>query len=106
MGLDVGPAFFAALLDGDGLYWMALGIVITVLPLLIVGTVARGFGKLTYPEICGMLTGSHTGAPVLPFACEISQSEQTAIKYAAVYPLATFLRIMVGQTLIVLFMAT
>lgn len=106
VGLDVGPAFFAALLDGDGLYWMALGIVITVLPLLIVGTVARGFGKLTYPEICGMLTGSHTGAPVLPFACEISQSEQTAIKYAAVYPLATFLRIMVGQTLIVLFMAT
>lgn len=105
VGLDVGPAFFAALLDGDGLYWMALGIVITTVPLVITGIIARIYGKLTYPEICGMLTGSHTGAPVLPFATEISQSEQTAIKYAAVYPLATFLRIMAGQTLIVLFLA-
>ena len=103
VGLSVGPAFFAALKDGDGLYWMALGIVITLLPLLIAGFTARLWGKLTFPEICGLLTGSHTGAPVLPFATEISQSDQTALKYAAVYPLTTFMRIMVGQVLIVLF---
>ena len=103
VGLSVGPAFFAALKDGDGLYWMVLGIVITTVPLLITAIVARLWGKLTFPEICGLLTGSHTGAPVLPFATEISQSDQTALKYAAVYPLTTFMRIMVGQVLIVLF---
>ena len=102
VGLSVGPAFFAALKDGDGLYWMVLGIVITTVPLLITAIVARLWGKLTFPEICGLLTGSHTGAPVLPFATEISQSDQTALKYAAVYPLTTFMRIMVGQVLIVL----
>ncbi|WP_298081406.1 putative transporter [uncultured Cardiobacterium sp.] len=103
VGLSVGPAFFAALKDGDGLYWMALGIAITTVPLLITAITARLWGKLTFPEICGLLTGSHTGAPVLPFATEISQSDQTALKYAAVYPLTTFMRIMVGQVLIVLF---
>ena len=102
VGLSVGPAFFAALKDGDGLYWMALGIIITTVPLIITAIVARLWGKLTFPEICGLLTGSHTGAPVLPFATEISQSDQTALKYTAVYPLTTFLRIMVGQVLIVL----
>ena len=102
VGLSVGPAFFAALKDGDGLYWMTLGIVITLVPLLIAGFTARLWGKLTFPEICGLLTGSHTGAPVLPFACEISQSDEAALKYAAVYPLTTFMRIMVGQVLIVL----
>ena len=102
VGLSVGPAFFAALKDGDGLYWMALGIAITTVPLLITAITARLWGKLTFPEICGLLTGSHTGAPVLPFATEISQSDQTALKYTAVYPLTTFLRIMVGQVLIVL----
>ncbi|MFC2753349.1 MAG: putative transporter [Cardiobacterium sp.] len=103
VGLSVGPAFFAALKDGDGLYWMALGIAITTVPLVITAITARLWGKLTFPEICGLLTGSHTGAPVLPFATEISQSDQTALKYAAVYPLTTFMRIMVGQVLIVLF---
>lgn len=103
VGLSVGPAFFAALKDGDGLYWMALGIAITTVPLVVTAITARLWGKLTFPEICGLLTGSHTGAPVLPFATEISQSDQTALKYAAVYPLTTFMRIMVGQVLIVLF---
>ena len=103
VGLSVGPAFFAALKDGDGLYWMTLGIAITTVPLVITAITARLWGKLTFPEICGLLTGSHTGAPVLPFATEISQSDQTALKYAAVYPLTTFMRIMVGQVLIVLF---
>ena len=103
VGLSVGPAFFAALKDGDGLYWMVLGIAITTVPLVVTAITARLWGKLTFPEICGLLTGSHTGAPVLPFATEISQSDQTALKYAAVYPLTTFMRIMVGQVLIVLF---
>ena len=106
VGLSVGPAFFSALKDGDGLYWMGLGIVITCVPLLIAGVTARLWGKLTFPEICGLLTGSHTGAPVLPFACEISQSDEAALKYAAVYPLTTFMRIMVGQVLIVLLFRT
>ena len=72
------------------------------MPLLIASFTARLWGKLTFPEICGLLTGSHTGAPVLPIACEISQSDEAALKYAAVYPLTTFMRIMVGQVLIVL----
>lgn len=103
VGLSVGPAFFHALADGEGLKWMGIGIAITTIPLTVTGIVARIWGKLTYPEICGLLTGSHTGAPVLPFACEVSQSDQAALKYAAVYPLTTFLRIMIGQVLIVLF---
>ncbi|MDO4776361.1 MAG: putative transporter [Cardiobacteriaceae bacterium] len=105
VGLSVGPAFFDAILHGDGLNWMLTGIVITFVPLLLTGIVARWWGRLTYPEICGVLTGAHTCAPLLPFSGDVSQSEQTALKYVTVYPLATFLRIMVGQTLIIVFWA-
>ncbi|MDO5091536.1 MAG: putative transporter [Cardiobacteriaceae bacterium] len=103
VGLSVGPAFFDAILHGDGVKWMLAGIVITFVPLMATGILARHWGKLTYPEICGVLTGAHTCAPLLPFSAEVSQSEQTALKYVTVYPLATFLRIMIGQTLIIIF---
>ena len=105
VGLSVGPAFFDAILHGDGLNWMLIGIVITFVPLLLTGIIARWWGKLTYPEICGVITGAHTCSPLLPFSAEVSQSEQTALKYVTVYPLATFLRIMVGQLLIIVFWA-
>lgn len=102
VGLSVGPAFFDAIVNGDGVHWMLIGIVITFVPVMMTGIAARWLGKLTYPEICGVLTGAHTCSPLLPFSAEVSQSEQTALKYVTVYPLATFLRIMAGQTLIIL----
>ena len=104
VGLDAKAKFIETLLHGDGLYWMGLGVLITLIPLLVTSLVARIKGKLDYLEICGLLSGASTDPPALAFANDMSNSEIPALTYASVYPLTTFLRIMVAQLLIVFFM--
>ena len=103
VGLDAKAKFIETLLHGDGLYWMGLGVLITLIPLLVTSLVARIKGKLDYLEICGLLSGASTDPPALAFANDMSNSEIPALTYASVYPLTTFLRIMVAQLLIVFF---
>ena len=103
VGLDAKAKFIETLLHGDGLYWMGLGVLITLIPLLVTSLIARIKGKLDYLEICGLLSGASTDPPALAFANDISNSEIPALTYASVYPLTTFLRIMVAQLLIVFF---
>lgn len=103
VGLDARAQFVQTLLHGDGLYWMGLGALITLIPLLVTSIVARIKAKLDYLEICGLLSGASTDPPALAFANDMSNSEIPALTYASVYPLTTFLRIMVAQLLIVFF---
>ena len=82
---------------------MGYGIIITLVPLLLVGYFSRYVLKRNYLEICGLLSGSMTDPPALAYATSISQSEAPAVSYATVYPLVMFLRIFIAQLLILLF---
>ncbi|MEB6857809.1 putative transporter [Proteus cibi] len=98
VGLNSGGEFVETLIYGQGLSWIGYGILITLLPLLIVGVIARVFFKLNYLSLCGMLAGSMTDPPALAFANSIhSSSGAAALSYATVYPLAMFLRIITPQ---------
>lgn len=104
VGLKSGGDFFDTLLYGEGIWWVAYGACITIIPLLIVGVLARTVGKMNYLTLCGMLAGSMTDPPALAFANGLhSTSGAAALSYATVYPLAMFLRIMSPQLLAVLF---
>jgi putative transport protein len=100
VGLKSGDRFVATLVQGDGLKWMALAALVTVVPLLVVGLVARVFFKLNYLSLCGLLAGSMTDPPALAFVTQATGSEGPSIAYATVYPLTMFLRVIVAQFLV------
>ncbi len=102
VGLHSGDEFVATLLLGDGFYWMACAALITLLPLLIIGFIARLFNKLNYLSLCGLLAGSMTDPPALAFANNLNSSAAVSIAYATVYPLVMLLRILCAQLIIVL----
>lgn len=103
VGLKSGGDFVSTLVDGDGLLWMACGAVITLLPLLVVGFLARIFGKMNYLSLCGLLAGSMTDPPALAFANAMHPtSDAAALSYATVYPMVMFLRIISPQLLVIL----
>lgn len=103
VGLKSGGDFVSTLVDGDGLLWMACGAVITLLPLLVVGVLARVFGHINYLSICGLLAGSMTDPPALAFANAMHPtSDAAALSYATVYPMVMFLRIISPQLLVIL----
>jgi putative transport protein len=102
VGLKSGSRFLEVLLSGSGFYWMAAGAVLTFVPLMIVGLVARRFFKLDYPTICGVLAGSMTDPPALAFATSITKSDQPLVAYAAVYPLVMILRVFIVQVLVLM----
>ncbi|MBN6067192.1 putative transporter [Aggregatibacter actinomycetemcomitans] len=103
VGLKSGGSFLDTLLNGSGLEWMGYGVIITLVPLLITGIVARLYSKLNYLSLCGVLAGSMTDPPALAFANAIKEeSGAAALSYATVYPLAMFLRIISPQLLALL----
>lgn len=104
VGLKSGGDFINTLVNGDGLAWIGYGAMITAIPLLTVGILARMLAKMNYLTLCGMLAGSMTDPPALAFANGLHPtSGAAALSYATVYPLAMFLRIMSPQILAVLF---
>ncbi|CNF95591.1 putative transporter [Yersinia similis] len=104
VGLKSGGDFINTLVNGDGLAWIGYGAMITGIPLLTVGILARMLVKMNYLTLCGMLAGSMTDPPALAFANGLHPtSGAAALSYATVYPLAMFLRIMSPQILAVLF---
>lgn len=104
VGLKSGGDFINTLVYGDGLAWIGYGAMITAIPLLTVGILARILTKMNYLTLCGMLAGSMTDPPALAFANGLHPtSGAAALSYATVYPLAMFLRIMSPQILAVLF---
>lgn len=106
VGLKAGGHFFQTLLSHDGLTWMGYGALITLIPLLVVGFLARWRSKLNYLTLCGLLAGSMTDPPALAFANGLrEESGAPALAYATVYPLVMFLRIILPQVLAVLLWA-
>ena len=104
VGLKSGGDFIDTLTQGDGMSWIGYGILITGMPLLTVGILARMLAKMNYLTLCGMLAGSMTDPPALAFANNLhSTSGAAALSYATVYPLVMFLRIITPQLLAVLF---
>ncbi|HIH7424019.1 TPA: putative transporter [Yersinia enterocolitica] len=107
VGLKSGGDFINTLVNGDRLAWIGYGAMITGIPLLTVGILARMLAKMNYLTLCGMLAGSMTDPPALAFANGLHPtSGAAALSYATVYPLAMFLRIMSPQILAVLFWTT
>jgi putative transport protein len=103
VGLKSGGQFFDTLLQGPGASWLLYGALITLIPLLIVGTLARAFGRTNYLSLCGLLAGSMTDPPALAFANAMHPtSGAAALSYATVYPLVMFLRIVAPQLLALL----
>lgn len=102
VGLGAGGKFVSALLEGNGLLYIASGLVITIVPLLIIGVIARIKFKLNYHSIVGLLAGATTDPPTLAYANTLSEKDCSAIAYSTVYPLAMFLRILSGQLVLLL----
>lgn len=103
VGLSSGKNLSVAFSDGRGLMWMLMGLAVTVIPLVIMGLVARKFFKKTYFEICGLLAGASTDPPALAFATKLAGSDIPSVTYATVYPLTMILRIVAAQILILFF---
>ena len=104
VGLQSGGDFVNTLVNGEGLSWIGYGALITAVPLITVGILARMLAKMNYLTMCGMLAGSMTDPPALAFANNLHPtSGAAALSYATVYPLVMFLRIITPQLLAVLF---
>jgi putative transport protein len=100
VGLGAGDVFVETLVGGEGLYWMACGAALTVVPLLLVAVAARVALRLDYLTLCGLLAGSMTDPPALSFATAVSGSEAPSVAYATVYPLTMILRVLSAQLLV------
>ncbi|EON7720604.1 putative transporter [Escherichia coli] len=104
VGLKSGGDFVNTLVNGEGLSWIGYGALITAVPLITVGILARMLAKMNYLTMCEMLAGSMTDPPALAFANNLHPtSGAAALSYATVYPLVMFLRIITPQLLAVLF---
>ena len=102
VGLSSGGNLSAAFAGGSGWIWIAMGAAITLLPLLLIGLIARKYFRKTYFEICGLLAGASTDPPALAFATRFTGSDIPSVTYATVYPLTMILRIVAAQLLILL----
>ena len=102
VGIKAGANFWHTVVQGDGLLYVATGFIITIVPILIVGVIARLKFKFNYFTLMGMIAGTCTDPPALAYANSICSREAPAIGYSTVYPLSMFLRIFTAQ-LIVLF---
>ena len=104
VGFGAGKTFIPTLLDG-GYVWIGYGVIITLLPLLVVGVIARWWLKLDYFSLMGLLAGSTTNPPALAYATTVSSlNDRAAVVYSTVYPLTMFLRVLTGQLMILLFL--
>jgi putative transport protein len=102
VGIKSGEKFVAVLTGDEGVRWLVYGALITIVPLLIIGFVARAWKKLNYAELCGLLAGSMTDPPALAFAQQTTGSDAPAVAYATVYPLVMLLRVFTGQLVVFL----
>lgn len=103
VGIKAGAGFWNTVIQGDGLKYVYTGFLITIIPILIIGTIARMKYKFNYFTIMGMLAGTYTDPPALGYANSICSSEAPAVGYSTVYPLSMFLRIFMAQVIILFF---
>ena len=104
VGLGAGKSFIPTLVNG-GYVWIGYGVLITMIPLLLIGFVGRKWMKLDYFTLMGLIAGSTTDPPALAYATsQSSQNDRAAVAYSTVYPLTMFLRVLTGQLMILLFL--
>lgn len=103
LGLDAGKDFLATVVRPEGLLWIGLGFVLTVLPVIIVGVVALRMKKFDFGTICGILCGSMANPMALGYANDTINGETSNISYATVYPLGMFIRVIIAQVLVMFF---
>ena len=103
VGIKAGANFFDTVMNGDGPLYVLTGFLITVIPILIVGTIARLKFKFNYFTIAGMISGTYTDPPALAYSNSICSKEAPAVGYSTVYPLSMFLRILTAQLIILFF---
>jgi len=103
VGIKAGAGFFETVVQGDGLLYVLTGFLITVIPILIVGPIARLRFKFNYFTIAGMIAGTYTDPPALAYANSICSKEAPAVGYSTVYPLCMFLRIFTAQIIVLFF---
>ena len=102
VGIESGANFVSTIVNG-GYIWVSLGLLITVIPLLIVGIIGRLVFKLNYLTLMGLLAGSTTDPPALAYANATVENDAPAVAYTTVYPLTMFLRVLCAQLLILFF---
>lgn len=103
VGIKAGADFVNTVVEGDGLLYVGCGFLITVIPLLITGTIARKVYKFNYFTIMGMMAGACTDPPALAFANATCSKDAPSIGYSTVYPLSMFLRIFTAQLVVLFF---
>ncbi len=102
VGLKAGSHFVETLVGGPGLEWMAWGAAITVLPVILVGALARAFFRVNFLTLSGVLAGSMTDPPALAFATSVAGSDAPSLGYVTVYPMTMLLRVVSAQLLVLL----
>ena len=103
VGIKAGAGFYNTVVEGDGLLYVLAGFLITIIPILIVGPIARMKFKFNYFTIAGMVSGAYTDPPALAYSNSICSKEAPAVGYSTVYPLSMFLRILTAQLVVLFF---
>lgn len=103
VGIKAGDGFLETVIQGDGLKYVYTGFLITIIPIFIIGIIARKKYKFNYFTIMGMIAGTYTDPPALAYANSICSKEAPAVGYSTVYPLSMFLRIFTAQIIVLFF---
>ena len=103
VGIKAGAGFLSTVVEGDGMLYVLTGFLITIIPILIVGPIARLKFKFNYFTLAGMIAGTYTDPPALAYSNSICSKEAPAIGYSTVYPLSMFLRIFTAQIIVLFF---
>ena len=104
VGIGAGKNFVHTIIYDGGLDWIGLGVIITIVPILIIGTLGRTVFKLNYFTLMGLMAGSMTDPPALAYSNATAGNDAPAVSYASVYPLTMFLRVLCAQLLILIFL--
>lgn len=104
VGIAAGKDFAATVFNARGITWVGYGFVITLVPLLVVGIIARAKYKMNYFSICGMISGNYTDPPALAYGNKIANNDAPAVAYSTVYPLTMFMRVIAAQVIILCFL--
>lgn len=102
VGIKAGENFVQMVVEGDGVLYVGVGFLITFIPLIITGIIARWHHRVNYFTLMGLIAGSNTDPPALAYANQIAGNDAPAVGYSTVYPLTMFLRILTAQLLVLL----
>lgn len=103
LGLDAGSGFLETVVRPEGLLWIGAGFMLTILPVIIIGTIALHTRKFDFGTICGILCGSMANPMALTYADDTIKGDTPSISYATVYPLSMFVRVIIAQVIIMFF---